>query len=149
MINMPPKQIQNIIIQAIASEIEAYDYYLSLSKQFTDQETVKICRCLAEEEWQHREALQVLLDQGLSGLFVIPGDLKLTEHVPTPSLTPEMKPAEALLLAIKREEQAIKDYSVLAQLSKRDEEKALFERLALMERGHKAHLERIYQKLFA
>ena len=62
---------------------------------------------------------------------MIPGDLKLTEHVPTPSLTPEMKPAEALLLAIKREEQAIKDYSVLAQLSKRDEEKALFERLAL------------------
>ena len=48
-------------------------------------------------------------------------------------------------MAIKREEQAIKDYSVLAQLSKRDEEKALFERLALMERGHKAHLERIYQ----
>ena len=51
-------------------------------------------------------------DQGLSGPIRDPGDLKLTEHVPTPSLTPEMKPAEALLLTIKREEQAIKDYSV-------------------------------------
>jgi len=146
---MPDKQIQNIIIQAIASEIEAYDYYISLSQQLKDQEAVKICQCLAEEEWQHRRVLNDLLDRGLSTLFEIPRELNLTEHIPTPQLSPEMKPADALLLAIKREDQAIKDYTVLAQLSKRDEEKNLFERLALMEQGHKAHLERIYHKLFA
>lgn len=146
---MPNKQIQNIIIQAIASEVEAYDYYTSLSRQLKDQETVKICQCLAEEEWQHRAALQALLDRGLQALFESPGDLKLTDCKPDPKLSAEMKPAEALLLAIKKEAEAIKDYSILAQLSKRDEEKQLFERLVIMEQGHKAHLEKIYHKLFA
>ncbi|HCF50778.1 MAG TPA: ferritin [Syntrophomonas sp.] len=146
---MPTKQIQNIIIQAIASELEAYDYYTSLSRQLIDQEAAKICKCLAEEEWQHRAALKSLLDNGLTALFESPGDSKLTDHKPVPRLSAEMKPADALLLAIKKEAQAAEDYAVLAQLSKRDEEKQLFERLIIMEQGHKAHLEKIYHKLFA
>lgn len=146
---MPTKKIQQIILQAIASELEAYDYYSFLAQQMQDQESVKICQCLAEEEWQHREALQRLLEQGLTAIFEAAQDFPLNDLQPAPKLSAEMKPAEALQLAIQKEIEAARDYTILAQLSKKADQKELFQRLAAMEQGHKVYLEKIYRKMFA
>ena len=52
-----------------------------------------------------------------------------------------MKPAEAIALAMKKEEEAIVQYTALAEDCPDAEKKKVFLDLAAMERGHKKKME--------
>jgi rubrerythrin len=71
-------------------------------------------------------------------------DYKVVDTIPSPPLSPDLKPLDGLVLAIKKELEAMQMYTQLAGLSADMEQKFLFTQLANMESGHKARLEDIY-----
>lgn len=74
-------------------------------------------------------------------------DFKVGDSLKTPALTPDMKPLEGLVIAIKKELEAMSMYTQLANASMDAATKKLFTDLASMERGHKARLEDLYTEM--
>lgn len=144
---MPSRRIAQILIQAIADELDAYDFYFCMVDKVEDEEAKRIYHCLANEELQHRDTLQSILESEITTRFKLSEDIIAFDEEPMPRVSPDMGPLEALRLAIKREAMAMEDYSVLAQLSKSADQQAVFENLVRMEHDHKVKLERIYEKM--
>lgn len=74
-------------------------------------------------------------------------DYKFVEAMPTPALTADLKPIDGIVIAIKKELDAMQMYTQLANASLNEEKKKLFLELASMERGHKSRLEDIYTNM--
>jgi rubrerythrin len=74
-------------------------------------------------------------------------DYKVGDSIASPKLTADMKPVEGLVIAIKKELEAMQMYTQFASLSTDEEQKMVFMELANMERGHKARLEDIYTNM--
>lgn len=142
---MTPEEYRNIISDAINNEVEAYTFYQTISEKVKDANLKKLFGELAGEEKEHREYLQKLLSRDITSLgFSTTKDYKVGDSIPTPPLTPDMKPVDGLVVAIKKELAAMQMYTQLANASDDAEVKKLFTELAAMERGHKARLEDIY-----
>jgi rubrerythrin len=104
---------------------------------------------LAKEEKNHRDILTAFLrnpDKPLK-FKPAPDDYKVAESVELPPLSLEMKPVDAIALAMKKEEEAMKTYLAFAAESDNAAQKGVFEELAKMEQGHKAKLEDIYTNM--
>ena len=71
-------------------------------------------------------------------------DYKISEMTPVPLLAMEMKPVDAISLAMKKEEEAMNNYTQLASTTDDPEKKKIFSELAKMEQGHKARMEGLY-----
>lgn len=140
-----PKRLANILQSAIEEELQAYEYYTSLSQSLPGEELKNLFAALASEEMSHRDTLQTLLDNKqypeIDYAFEMP--VESAEHLPP--LTALLKPQDGLALAIAREEIARRDYLFLASISTSEKQKKVFEGLASMEKGHKEKLERILQ----
>jgi len=142
---MTPEEYRNIISEAINNEVEAYTFYQTISEKVQDANLKKLFGELAGEEKGHREYLQKLLSRDITSLgFSTTKDYKVGDSIPTPPLTPDMKPVDGLVVAIKKELAAMQMYTQLANASDDAEVKKLFTELATMERGHKTRLEDIY-----
>ena len=142
---MTPEEYRNIITEAINNEVEAYTFYHTISEKIKDANLKTLFGELAGEEKEHREYLQKLLSRDITSLgFSTTKDYKVGDSIPTPPLTPDMKPVDGLVVAIKKELAAMQMYTQLANASDDAEVKKLFTELAAMERGHKARLEDIY-----
>lgn len=142
---MTPEEYKNIISEAINNEVEAYTFYHTISEKVKDANLKKLFGELAGEEKGHREYLQKLLSRDIASLgFSSTKDYKVGDSIPTPPLTPDMKPVDGLVVAIKKELAAMQMYTQLANASDDAEVKKLFTELATMERGHKTRLEDIY-----
>ena len=142
---MTPEEYRNIISEAINNEVEAYTFYQTVSEKVTDANLKKLFGELAGEEKGHREYLQKLLSRDITSLgFSTTKDYKVGDSIPTPPLTPDLKPVDGLVVAIKKELAAMQMYTQLANASDDAEVKKLFTELATMERGHKTRLEDIY-----
>lgn len=142
---MTPEEYKGIISEAINNEVEAYTFYQTVSEKVTDANLKTLFGELAGEEKGHREYLQKLLSRDITSLgFSSTKDYKVGDSIPTPPLTPDMKPVDGLVVAIKKELAAMQMYTQLANASDDAEVKKLFTELATMERGHKTRLEDIY-----
>lgn len=142
---MTPEEYKGIISEAINNEVEAYTFYHTVSEKVTDANLKTLFGELAGEEKGHREYLQKLLSRDITSLgFSSTKDYKVGDSIPTPPLTPDMKPVDGLVVAIKKELAAMQMYTQLANASDDAEVKKLFTELATMERGHKTRLEDIY-----
>lgn len=140
---------ESIISSAIDNEIEAYDFYYALSQKNLDSATKDIFVELAKEEKDHRNILTAFLrnpDKPLK-FKPAPDDFKVAESVDLPPLSLEMKPVDAIALAMKKEEEAMRAYLAFAEESDNAAQKGVFEELAKMEQGHKAKLEDIYTNM--
>ena len=62
-------------------------------------------------------------------------------------MTADLKPLDGLVIAIKKELEAMQMYTQLANTSTDAEQKNIFIELASMERGHKSRLEDIYTNM--
>lgn len=145
---MTPEQFRAIISKAIENEVEAYTYYRTTSEKVKDAYLKKIFADLAGDEKGHREFLQGLLTMEPKRLNIAASkDYKIAEAVPTPPLSADLKPIDGIVLAIKKELQAMQMYTQLAAAQADGEQKNLFTDLAAMERGHKARLEDIYTNM--
>ena len=142
---MKQAEYQKIIKDAIKSEIEANEFYMSVSKKVKEPALKILFKDIAGEEIKHREFLEGFMAQGLKTMsFDTAKDYRVTDAQKTPSLKPDMKPLDGLVLAIKKELESMLMYSQLANASTDNDQKLLFLGLVAMERSHKARLEDIY-----
>ncbi len=142
---MKPEEYRSILSKAIDREVESYTFYRNVSDRVKDQNLKRIFNDLAGEETKHREFLQSLLAKEPRQLaFSETKDYRVVETVGEPQLSPDMKPLDGLVLAMKKELDAMQMYTQLANASTDAEQQRMFQELAKMERGHKNHLEDIY-----
>ena len=136
---------EKIVEMAIANEIEAWEFYQAASEKIEEPHLKEMFQGFAQEEKGHETLLRVLLSKGNMALnFKETTDYKVAETVDEPRLSLEMKPADAIALAMKKEERAMKEYSLLAEACKDEAQKKVFLDLAAMERGHKLQLEQMF-----
>ena len=123
-------------------------FYQTISDKVKDPVLKKLFGELAGEETQHREFLQGMLSKDVTKMqFDAKKDYKVVNAMPTPPLSADLKPLDGLVIAIKKELEAMQMYTQLANLSSNTEQKLLFSQLANMESGHKARLEDIYTNM--
>ncbi|MDD1708585.1 MAG: ferritin family protein [Methanoregulaceae archaeon] len=145
---MTPEQYRAIISKAIEREVESYTYYRTTSEKVKDAYLKKIFADLAGDETKHREFLQGLLAKEPKQLKISASkDYKIADSVKAPALSADLKPIDGIVLAIKKELEAMQMYTQLADAQTDPEQRNLFTDLAAMERGHKARLEDIYTNM--
>ena len=129
---MKADDAKKIIATAIDREIEAYTFYRGIADKVKDKALKDLFAELAGEEKKHREFLQGMLTKDVSKMKFDPShDYKVADALPAPALSVSMKPIEGIVVAIKKELEAMQMYSQLAN----------------MERSHKARLEDIYTNM--
>jgi len=145
---MKADDAKKIIETAIKKEIEAYTFYHGVADKAKNPVLKELFTELAGEEMKHRELLQGMLTKDISKMKFDPShDYKVGDNLPTPDLKVGMKPLEGLVVAIKKELEAMQMYTQLAKLASDTETQFLFSQLANMERSHKSRLEDIYTNM--
>lgn len=145
---MKAEDAKKIISTAIDREVEAYTFYRSVADKVKDKALKSLFDELAGEEKKHREFLQGFLAKDVSKIkFVAGHDYKVGDTLPSPKLTIDLKPLDGLVIAIKKELEAMQMYTQLAAAAQDNETQMLFTQLANMERSHKARLEDIYTNM--
>lgn len=138
--------IEDILSMAVTREIEAYEFYKQVSEKVSDKEVKKIFKELSDEELGHRDFLEKLkLDPVMMKKIEPPkADYKVAEATELPPFSINMKPADAIALAMKKEQQAVEFYRSMADFSGDNEIKENFNNLASMELNHKHRLENVF-----
>jgi rubrerythrin len=130
---------------AIGREIEAYKFYKDVADRVADSGVKAIFERLAGDEKGHEEALwKFKVDATALMKFKVVPDYKIAEAVELPPVTAEMRPADAIALAMKKELQAAELYRSLADAAADDATARVYASLSQMELGHKHRLESLY-----
>lgn len=139
---------KKIISMAIDREVESYTFYRGIADKVKNKDLKELFAELAGEEKKHREVLQGMLARDISKMKFDPShDYKVADMLPSPKLTVDMKPLDGIVVAIRKELEAMQMYTQLAAHAGDTETQFLFTQLANMERGHKARLEDIYTNM--
>ena len=145
---MKADDAKKIISLAIDREVEAYTFYKSVADRVKNKVLKDLFAELAGEEKKHREFLQGFLAKDVSKIkFTAGHDYKVGDSLPTPPLTADLKPLDGLVIAIRKELEAMQMYTQFANAAADTETQMLFTQLANMEQGHKARLEDIYTNM--
>ena len=144
---MKAQEYKKIIDDAIKNETEAAEFYTAVFEKVKEKGLKVIFKELADEEKKHKALLKNFLSDSRSLSFDEKADYKVSETVEAPRLTVDMKPVDAIALAMKREEEAMNMYKELAKCSSDAGQKKVFNALSKMEQGHKARLEDIYTNM--
>jgi rubrerythrin len=135
----------DIIGRAINSEIEAAQFYAQVAEKSENTYIKELFFSFSEEEKRHRNILEGFRDDpSIAISFEKVPDFHIAETVDEPALSMDMSPAEAIALAMKKEETAMRHYTELADVCTNAERKKLFYQLAAMERGHKNKMENAF-----
>lgn len=142
---MDQSQYKQILSEAISREIEAQRFYQDAAGKIADMFLQNLFAGFVEEEKRHQEILEGYLDSVPENLpFDETRDYQVAKTMERPRVSSDMKPADAFALAMKKEEEAMNQYSVLADGCKDPDQKAVFQRLAAMEKEHKAKMEQAF-----
>ncbi len=143
---MDQRTYQQIIKDAIQGEIEAHQFYQALADKVTDGHLREMFRAFAGEEFKHRRILEGFKEKPDMAIhFARVPDFHLSETMADAGkLSMEMKPADAIALAMKKEEAAMRHYTQLADACGDAAQQKVFRELAAMERGHKAKMENAF-----
>jgi rubrerythrin len=137
-------EMPGLIERAIANEEISEAFYRRAARSVARPETKETLQALAVEENEHKRLLQ----QFRSGAASLPSDhvqvASLVESLGAPEITPDMTPADAFLLAARKEKLAMEFYENWAALYPEGRERALLLQLAEVERRHKARVEALF-----
>jgi rubrerythrin len=141
------KTIDEILGFAIDKEKEAVTFYSDLSKKASIADLAKTFKELAQEEAKHVKLLTNISKNkqvvDAYELKKIP-DLKISEYLVEKEYVEGMPMQDILVLAMKREEMAVKLYTNLAMGTADGECIKLFKLLAQEEAKHKLTFETLY-----
>ena len=133
---------RDIIESAIKDEIEAAHFYATVADKVENAFLKELFTTFSQEEQKHRRLLETFRDDPSMGIgFEKIPDFNVSETVEMPELSLEMKPVDAIALAMKKEEAAMRQYNRMAELCADPDRKRLFLELAAMEREHKIKME--------
>jgi rubrerythrin len=146
---MDAELYKKTIEEAIASEVEAKEFYLNISKGIKDDYLKELFLEFSKEEANHERILTALLKKGQikATTFNETRDFKVSETIPLPEVSAEMDIKDAIGLAMKNEEIAMQKYENLAANCDDPELQAVFASLASMERDHKFKMEQSFVKV--
>jgi len=136
-----------VIAFAIKREEDAIQGYGSMIEVAKIPGISKLLQELQEEERKHKKLLQELTEgkvESYTPTKVI--DLKISDYLEEDTLGAEMDFQQLLIFAAKKEQNAVKLYSKLAEEADSEELKKLFEFLVEQEKSHKLKLETEYEK---
>jgi rubrerythrin len=149
------ENLEAIIDFAIAKEREAADFYKKISKDEEDfSGSKKMFAEFAQEEQKHEKILQDFKTKGISKsldeykLKWIT-DIKRSDYLVDLEYKKGMPYNEILLLAMKREEKALKLYNEFLEQAQTKESQKLFKVLCQEEAKHKLALETMYDDYMA
>lgn len=143
---MDPLEFDQLFATATAREMEAYEFYSAAAQRVRDAAVREVFGQLASEEMGHYELLERFRADPTRPLRMkAPAqDWKVAESEELPALSIDMKPRDAIALAMKKEQQAVEFYRALATTAADLATQEIFENLANMELGHKHRLEEIF-----
>ena len=146
---MDAEQYKEAIKDAIASEIEAKEFYLNVSNRIKDDFLKELFEGFSKEEANHEKILTALLEKGSikPTTFKETRDFKVAETVTLPEVSEDMNLKDAIGLAMKNEEIAMQKYETLAANCDDPELQGVFNSLAAMERDHKFKMEESFVKV--
>jgi rubrerythrin len=149
------ENLEDIIDFAIEKEREAAEFYQKISNDEEDfSGSKKMFTEFAAEEQKHEKILQEFKTKGITKsleeyqLKWIT-DIKRSDYLVDLDYEQGMPYNEILLLAMKREEKALKLYNDFLEQADTDEGKKLFKILCQEEAKHKLALETIYDDYMA
>lgn len=147
------KSFEEIIAFAIGRESQAADFYQISAAKSEKPATKSMFNELAAEEMKHKNLLEKLTLEQLGSFKSSKIDnLGMSSIIQDAQFSSDMEYPAALRMAIKKEEEAIQLYSVLAEqalkappecsnTSNKDQIKQLFDFLVEQEKQHKNQLE--------
>jgi rubrerythrin len=139
---MDQKKYLEILERAIDSEIEAARFYARVAEMTTNGFLKEMFATFSREEQKHRSILEGFRNDPATAIhFEKVADFGISETVAEPALTADMQPAEAIALAMKKEESAMRQYTRLAEACNDASQRNVFLELAAMEREHKSKME--------
>jgi rubrerythrin len=146
--------LAEIIDFAIEKEKEAAEFYLSISKQEQFSGKKEMLLEFSAQERNHQKLLEALkvgkAGKELEGYkFKWIKDIKRSDYVVDIKYRPGMPYNELLMLAMKREEKALKLYNEMLAKAESAEQKKVFKMLCQEEARHKLSLETIYDDYMA
>lgn len=141
---MTQDEAVTILKTAVQNEIEAYEFYRDAAEMTADAALKAVFANLAKDELKHKVLLEGCVSGARPLAFQEVQDYQVSETVESPVLSTGMRFVDAIALAMKKEEEAMKMYAALARSSSDPEQQNMFTELANMEAGHKAGLEDIF-----
>lgn len=142
---MKLSNFEDAINFAIKREEEAIRGYGNLIDLAKNPGVKKLLQELQEEERNHKKLLQNITKEKIESLSITDViDLKISDYLVEEPPSEDMNFQDLLILAAKKEQQAVELYSNLANKSKEGDLKKLFEFLVEQEKSHKLKLETEY-----
>ena len=144
---MDLRNYQDIIEFAISREEAAIDAYGDMSEKTKTPGLRELLLELQEEEKNHKKLLEDISEEQIASFNseeVI--DLKISDFLTEEPPSEDMTFQDLLILAAKKEQEAVELYSKLRDDSGNEELKKLFEFLITQEKSHKLKLEKEYEK---
>lgn len=141
------QSIDEILTFAIDKEKEAVTFYNDLSKKASMASLATTFKELAQEEAKHVKLLTTLSkNQEIIDAYPLKKipDLKISDYLVAKEYSEGMPMQDILVLAMKREEMAVKLYTNLAVGATDEESIKLFKLLAQEEAKHKLTFETLY-----
>jgi rubrerythrin len=139
---MDQKKYLAILDRAIESEIEASRFYGRVAEMTTNGYLKEMFTTFSREERKHRSILEKFRGDPATAIhFEKVADFGISETVTEPTLSADMQPADAIALAMKKEEEAMRQYTQLADACNDGPQRSVFLELAAMEREHKMKME--------
>ncbi len=138
-------EYKEIIKFAMQNEIEAKKFYEDVAAKMENKQLKEMFIDFAAEEEHHRKILNQIFTSNRIEDYFDPGqDYHVSEDINEPALSTDMKPADAIALAMKKEEEAMVQYKQMAESCSEPEKRQVFLDLAAMEQGHKQKMENAF-----
>lgn len=138
-------EYKEIIEFAMQNEIEAKRFYEDVAAKMKNPQLKEMFIEFASEEERHRKILnQIYTSNRIEDYFDAGQDYHVSEEIDEPKLSADMKPADAIGLAMKKEEEAMVQYQQMAEACPEPEKKQVLLDLAAMEQGHKRKMENAF-----
>ena len=144
---MDLKSYEEIIKFAISREEAAIETYGDMSEKAKTPGLRELLLELQGEEENHKKLLEDITHEQIASFKteeVI--DLKISDYLTEEPPSEEMTFQDLLILAAKKEQEAVELYTKLGEGSESDELKNLFNFLISQEKSHKLKLETEYEK---
>ena len=144
---MDLSNFDEVINFAIEREEEAADFYAKLSKRSKNPAIKEVFQEWSNVEVGHKRILQNIHKTAVEGRKIeSTPNLKISDYIIDVKEKPDMPYADALIVAMKREEMSYELYSDLAKGIEDPDLKKAFEVLAGEELKHKLRLETEYDE---
>ncbi len=143
---MDLEKYRQVISDAIQAEIGAKTFYESVGGRIKDPYLKELFEQLASEEASHERLLSNILNKERmdTTFFDFEKDFQVAETIDMPEVNEKMDLKDAIGIAMKNEEIAMKNYTALAENCEDNQLKAVFQDLAAMERSHKFKMEKSF-----